>query len=74
MNISQLEDTLFMKLKGNCFLSFLTISAKVGSGSMILWILLFIVSEREMAPFSLLNPLNGSSSMILEDDGGGEGG
>ena len=34
-NISQLDDTLFIKLKGNCFLSFLTISARAGSGSII---------------------------------------
>ena len=62
-----------MKLNGICFLSFLTMRARVGSGSIISWILLFLASEREMAPSSLLNPPNGSSSMMLEGEGGGAG-
>ena len=33
----------------------------------------FLPSEREMAPSSLLNSPNGSSSMMLEGEGGGAG-
>ena len=54
-------------------LSFLTMRARVGSGSIISWILFFLASEREMEPSSLLNPPNESSSMMLEGEGGGAG-